>query len=61
MKYGLTDSELKLLTKLCVNPLQKLNAKVWIFGSRARGDYTNSSDIDLLYKIFCIRLKTIYA
>ena len=50
-KYGLTDIELKLLMKLCVDPLQKLNAKVWIFGSRARGDYTKSSDIDLLYEV----------
>ena len=30
-------------------PLKNSGAQVWIFGSRARGDYRPFSDIDVLY------------
>jgi predicted nucleotidyltransferase len=49
MKYGLTVEQYELLNKLCLTPLKLINTKVWIFGSRARGDYKKFSDIDLLF------------
>jgi predicted nucleotidyltransferase len=50
MIFGLSDHEYELLAQLAISPLQKCGAKVWIFGSRARGDQRLYSDIDLLYK-----------
>ena len=41
--YGLSD---KLLNEI-KNIKNKINKKIFIFGSRARGDYKESSDIDL--------------
>jgi predicted nucleotidyltransferase len=49
MKYGLTESEYQFLVKNAVEPLQALDAKVYLFGSRANGKYKKFSDIDLLY------------
>ncbi len=49
MKYGLTSEQYQLLNKICLQPLKEAGAKVWIFGSRARGDNHQYSDIDLLY------------
>ena len=49
MKFGLTDQEWKILSELAIEPLKNLGVKVWIFGSRARGDFKKFSDIDLLY------------
>ena len=49
MKYGLTDSEFHFLIQNIVNPLKSLNAKVYIFGSRATGRHKKFSDIDLLF------------
>ncbi|WP_256202660.1 nucleotidyltransferase domain-containing protein [Sulfuracidifex tepidarius] len=38
-----------MLERLCNNYSKKVNPKIVIlFGSRARGDYTNESDIDVL-------------
>lgn len=49
MKFGLPEPEYNILFDLAVNPLKTAGAKVWIFGSRARGDQRPFSDIDLLY------------
>ncbi len=49
MKYGLTDSQWGILEDLLIRPLQKNKAQVWIFGSRARGDHRQYSDIDILF------------
>jgi predicted nucleotidyltransferase len=51
MKFGLTENELNLLNAILIQPLKKNGAKVWIFGSRARGDQDKFSDIDLLFKV----------
>lgn len=50
MKFGLSKEELTLLEKLVVAPLVEQGATVWIFGSRARGDYNRYSDIDILFR-----------
>jgi len=45
--FGLTDSDVKVLK----NIFEKYGARnVYIFGSRARGDYKRYSDIDLFVK-----------
>lgn len=49
MKYGLSENELNTLNQLALAPLKNYGAHVWIFGSRARGDYKKFSDVDLLY------------
>lgn len=52
MKFGLKDSEFKILTNLAILPLKNNGAQtVWIFGSRARGDQKPFSDIDILYSL----------
>jgi predicted nucleotidyltransferase len=49
MIQGLSDREIQLLRQLVVNPLKQAGYRVWIFGSRARGDFKKFSDIDLLF------------
>ena len=49
MKFGLSEKHLNYLDATAVMPLKNLGCKVWIFGSRARGDYREYSDVDLLY------------
>lgn len=50
MKFGLSDQEFGELEKLLIVPIKKHGGKVWIFGSRARGDYQRFSDIDVLFE-----------
>lgn len=49
--FGLSSDELDLLRNLLIERLKKAGAKVWIFGSRARGDHGPFSDIDILYQL----------
>lgn len=51
MKFGLTSDEYELLNNLAIDPLKKYGAKVWIFGSRARGDQRSFSDVDILFEL----------
>ena len=51
MKFGLTDHELNILHKIVIDPLIQIKARVWIFGSRARGDHRPFSDIDILFEL----------
>lgn len=48
MKFGLTDKELSFLKDELVRPMSQLGAKVYVFGSRARGDHQQFSDLDIL-------------
>ncbi len=48
MTFGLTIDELNLLKKVVVAPLQDRGAKVWCFGSRAKGTHHKFSDIDIM-------------
>lgn len=49
MKLGLTSAEYQDFLRIVVRPLQNRGAQVWVFGSRARGDYKQFSDVDVLY------------
>jgi len=51
MKFGLNSQEYNLLFSLAIAPLHKAGARVWIFGSRARGDHKPFSDIDVLFEL----------
>ena len=48
MKFGFTPTELNFLRMHLVTPLQALGARVFVFGSRARGDHNNFSDLDVI-------------
>lgn len=51
MKFGLSPSSWEILDRIVFQPLLRSGAKVWIFGSRARGDQREYSDLDVLYRI----------
>lgn len=51
MIFGLSTEDYQMILNLAVIPLQKQGARVWIFGSRARGDHRPFSDIDILYSL----------
>lgn len=48
MKFGLTAPQLDFIYKTVVRPLQALDARVFCYGSRARGDFKKFSDLDLM-------------
>ena len=51
MKFGMTDSQWKILEETVISPLKSKNIQVFIFGSRARGQFHPHSDVDLLFHI----------
>ncbi len=51
MKFGLDEQEYEVLFKTLIQPLIDQGARVWVFGSRARGDYRPFSDVDILYEL----------
>jgi hypothetical protein len=50
MKFGMSATDFAILEKVAIRPLKTHGCKVWIFGSRARGDHKAFSDIDVLYE-----------
>ncbi len=51
MNFGLRPKDWQTVEALAIKPLQALGALVYVFGSRARGDHKEFSDLDLLYEI----------
>jgi predicted nucleotidyltransferase len=51
MKFGMSSENWALIEELLVKPLKSLGLRVWIFGSRARGNQREFSDVDILYEI----------
>ncbi len=49
-KCGLSSAHLEILNRCIVDRLKDLGARVWLFGSRARGDFTPTSDVDLMFE-----------
>lgn len=47
--FGLSTDEWNIIESLAICKLKSQGAKVWIFGSRSRGDNNRFSDVDLLY------------
>lgn len=50
MKLGLSEKHFQIVQDLAITPLKSCGARVWVFGSRARGDFRPFSDLDLLYQ-----------
>jgi len=48
MKYGLNEQQWKIVETLVLTPLKASGCKIWIYGSRARGNCERFSDLDLL-------------
>jgi predicted nucleotidyltransferase len=48
MSFGLSAQELTYFKDKLVKPLFTAGAKVWVFGSRARGEHRQHSDLDVL-------------
>ena len=50
MKFGLSADDYKLLLELLAKPINEAypKAKLWVFGSRAKGTHKKYSDIDIL-------------
>lgn len=51
MNFGLTASEYQWVLREIVLPLERLGAEVWCYGSRARGDHKDFSDLDLMVEL----------
>ncbi len=48
MKFGLTQAQYQYIQKMVVDVLKDQDATIWVFGSRARGDQKEFSDLDLM-------------
>jgi len=48
MKFGLSEQQYNYIQGIVVLPLKSKGASVWVFGSRARGDHSQFSDLDLM-------------
>jgi len=47
--FGLTPDQFEILNNLLIKPLKAKNATLYVFGSRARGQHHQFSDIDIFY------------
>ena len=50
MTFGLSESDYQILNDYLILPLKTSYAKVYVFGSRARGQNHPFSDIDILFE-----------
>jgi uncharacterized protein len=50
MTFGLGPEQWAIIKEKVIEPLKAEGAEVFIYGSRARGDYQKFSDIDILYR-----------
>lgn len=51
MKFGLSLVQYKFLEDIIIKPLKSHHARVWIFGSRAKGTQQPFSDVDLMFEL----------
>jgi predicted nucleotidyltransferase len=59
MKFGLDAKNWQIIEHLILKPMKARGAKVWVFGSRARGDHQTFSDIDIMYQVDQSLLSTV--
>ena len=48
MKFGLSENQYDYIQITVCKPLTDLGAKIYCYGSRARGTHTDYSDLDLM-------------
>lgn len=48
MKFGLTEKEYLFIQNTVQYPIERAGGKIFIFGSRARGDHRRFSDLDVM-------------
>ncbi len=48
MRFGLDSKQHRFISETVVEPLSALGAQVYCYGSRARGDHSPFSDLDLM-------------
>jgi predicted nucleotidyltransferase len=48
MKFGLSEKNWQIIEDIVLTPIKSQDAKIFIFGSRARSDASEFSDLDLL-------------
>ena len=48
MRFGLTQEQSNFIQDNVVAPIAKLGGRVFVYGSRARGDHKRFSDLDLM-------------
>ncbi len=48
--FGLTEEQFEIVNSLVIDPLKKVNCKVWVFGSRANNKFQKFSDLDILFE-----------
>lgn len=46
--FGISGSDWALIERFLIEPLKKEGYRLYIFGSRARGDHKKFSDLDIL-------------
>lgn len=51
MKFGLSATQYDLLSEKLIVPLKQKGIRLWVFGSRARGEHKPFSDIDILFSL----------
>jgi predicted nucleotidyltransferase len=51
-RFGISQAHWDLISRIALLPIRTAGGKVWVFGSRARGDYREFSDLDLLLEGF---------
>ncbi len=56
MNLGLQRSHLDIINELLIKPFKAKSVKLWIFGSRARGNFQKFSDLDVLFDGHCLDL-----
>jgi hypothetical protein len=47
-KFGISETHWCLIKQILLAPIREAGGRAWVFGSRARGDYTEFSDLDIL-------------
>ena len=47
-RFGISEAHWSLIGQILLLPMREAGVKLWVFGSRARGDFTEFSDLDLL-------------